>query len=178
MLHHGLASGQSGLWAESVWGWAGLGDPGPGEETFPEEAASRPGWGTEPPSWLSAQAPSSLPHTDVAESSPTLTLSPLPKSEWDLPCLLAFTSNVVLPLWGRWRPEIFHLHGTLDWSVVKHLPENPSPTQGNAHFTAILKSLVIMFLQIMFLQSHSACVTWITSYKICDGVSSPAWFLY
>lgn len=112
-----LVSGQSGLWAESVWGWAGLGHPGPGEETFPEEAASRPGWGTEPPRpSLSARTPPTRTSQNPHPASPLLSHSQRRLSQRDPRFMLP-------PPWNR-LPALL-----LDWSsFVNCLPANwPHP---------------------------------------------------
>lgn len=107
ILH--LVSGQSGVWAESIWGWAGLGDPRPGEEAFPEEAASRPGWGTEPPSWLSLslEAPTHPPLPTATLTFPSLLLK-----VWVWLSLLASFEHI---WWRPWK-QLPALH--LDWSVL------------------------------------------------------------
>lgn len=150
-LHHYSVSGQSGLWAESIWGWAGLGDSGPGAETFPEEAASRPGWGTEPPSWLSVlkhSLPRSLP-------TPPLPLPlPLAPSMKILvkPSLLASFDHVCC-LSSGWEPWscLSALH--LDWFALIITCLQVPPTQSDNCRFGCQKNEEI--LQSVSLKSHS-----------------------
>lgn len=165
--HHCSVSGQSGLWAESIWGWAGLGDPGPGAETFPEEAASRPGWGTEPPSWLSVLKHSPLPPSLPTPPQPS-PLPPAPSMKiWVKPALLASFDHVCC-LSSGWEPWscLSALH--LEWFALLITCLQVPPTQfGNCRFGCQKKLRNIVISCNHCLKSYSS----IMLYSACSQYS-------